>query len=397
MQTMVSPMPKRNAQGAGSIRQRKDGTWEARYTAGRNPATGKQVQKSVYGKTQKDVRQKLSLVTVEMDSGTYAEPSRLTMGEWLDIWLKEYVAVSVKPSTLYNYKKCCNGYLKPNLSTIKLSAVNAPTIQKLINALHNGCDGKKGLAPKTIKNIHGVLHKALQQAVTIGYLKSNPADACKLPRVIKKEIKPLDNVHISSFINAIKGHEFETLFLVALFTGMRQSEAIGLRWACVDFDSGTILINAQLVRCYETGAYVFDESTKNHSARSITPASFVMNLLAEHKKVQDSARQFACEAWVSSDYVFTNPLGEHLKHVTVQKNYKRIVESIGIPASRYHDLRHSYAVASLQAGDDVKTVQENLGHYTAAFTLDVYAHVTEQMKRESANRMDAFINSMSAS
>jgi integrase len=381
----------RNAQGGGSIRQRKDGKWEARYTTGRDPGTGKQIQKSVYGNTQAEVRKKLVQISATIDEGTYTEPSRLTVGAWLDIWLSEYAVNSIKPSTLHNYKKCCNSYLKPNISAIKLTAINAPSIQKMINALHTGSDSKKGLAPKTIKNIHGVLHKALQQAVKLGFIRSNPADACTLPRLAKKEIKPLDREQITSFLEAIQGHEFETLYLITLFTGMRQSETLGLRWQCVDFAKGTILVNAQLLRNYGEGGYYFDESTKNNKFRKITPAKFVMTALKKHKVEQMKSRLLAGVAWVESDYVFTNALGEHLKHVTVYKGYKRIVSSLGIPSARYHDLRHSYAVSALQAGDDVKTVQENMGHHTAAFTLDVYGHVTEQMKKDSADRMDMFI------
>jgi integrase len=271
------------------------------------------------------------------------------------------------------------------MAATKLSALNAPIIQKFINTLN------EKLAPKSVKCIHGILHKVLQQAVTLGYIRANPADACRLPKIVKKEIKPLDREQISAFLDSIRGHEFETLYLVTLFTGMRQSEILGLRWRCVDFTAGMITVNGQIMRDYGNGGYYFDESTKNNKIRYITPANFIMKALKKHRVEQMKARLFAGEAWVESEYVFTNALGEHLKHVTVYKGYKRIVAELGIPSSRYHDLRHSYAVSALQAGDDVKTVQDNLGHHTAAFTLDQYGHVTEQMKKESAARMDNFI------
>jgi integrase len=250
---------------------------------------------------------------------------------------------------------------------------------------------KKGLSPKTVKCIHGVLHKALEQAIKLGYIRANPADACQLPRLVKKEIKPLDKEQIANFLDAIRGHEFETLYLVTLFTGIRQSECIGLRWQCVDFENGNIVINAQIQRNRKSGEFYFENTTKNDKVRRITPASFIMKALKKHRVEQYKARLLAGEAWTESDYVFTNALGEHLKHGNVYKKYKRIVKDLGIPLARYHDLRHSYAVSALQASDDVKTVQENLGHHTAAFTLDQYGHVTEQMKKESAARMDNFI------
>jgi len=386
-------MPKRNAQGGGSIRQRKDGTWEARYTTGRNPATGKQVQKSVYGKTQGEVRKKLAKITVDLDMGVYTEPSNISMSAWVDIWLEEYVKNNVKTSTFNLYAKMCNIYIKPHISAVKLVKLNAIAIQKLYNDLHRGIGEKTGLAPKTVQNVHGVLHKALQQAVKMGYIRTNPADACVLPRIVKKDIKPLDNLQIAAFMEAIKGHQFETLYFVTLFTGIRQSEALGLRWQCVDFDNGTILINAQLLLNKSTNEYYL-ETTKNSKPRLITPTSFVMKSLAEYKTKQEGWRAWVDDAWTESDYVFTNELGENLKHSTIYKSYKRIVKDIGVPNARYHDLRHSYAVVSLMSGDDVKTVQENLGHHTAAFTLDVYGHVTEDMKRSSAKRMDAFIESV---
>ncbi len=136
-------------------------------------------------------------------------------------------------------------------------------------------------------------------------------------------------------------------------------------------------------------------STKNSKGRTITPASSVMELLKRHRAQQNELRLRAGAFWHDDGYVFTTETGEHLSPHTVYHNYKKLVEAIGLPDARFHDLRHSYAVAALQSGDDVKTVQESLGHHAAAFTLDVYGHVTEQMKRESAARMDAFIKSVS--
>ena len=191
----------RAAQGSGSIRQRPDGKWEARYTAGRDSGTGRQIQKSVYGSTQGEVRKKLALVTAAIDEGVYTEPSKLSVGQWLDIWTAEYLG-SVKPRTIDSYKSNCKVYLKPALGAIKLSSLSVHPIQTLNNKLHR----ERNLSAKTLKNIHGVLHKALQQAVELGYIKYNPADACKLPRVERK-VTPLDNEAVSAFLEAIQGHK----------------------------------------------------------------------------------------------------------------------------------------------------------------------------------------------
>ena len=384
----------RAAQGSGTIRQRKDGRWEARYTLGRNPGTGKQIQKSVYGDTQGEVRKKLAQVVVDVDGGTYVEPSKLTVGSWLDIWLEEYVKISVKPLTYHAYKTQCNNHMKPAFGAVKLSALNAPTIQKLYNNLHKGREGKPGLSAKTIRNLHGVLHSAMKQALELRYIKNNPSVACRPPDIIKKQIKPLEEAEISTFLKAIEGHKFETVYLVALFCGARQAEILGLTWDCVDFKNGTILISKQLIKDKNNGQYYLS-TNKNDKSRRITAATYVMELMKKHRRAQMEMRFKAGELWTNDDNLcFTNELGAHLSHVTVYKNFKRLVASLGLPGARFHDLRHSYAVAALSSGDDVKTVQENLGHHTAAFTLDVYGHVSEKMKRDSAERMDAFIKSV---
>ena len=379
----------KNAKGSGTIRKRSDGRWEARYTTGIDPKTGKQTQKSVYGKTQKEVRQKLTEVTAEIDSGTYLEQTKDTVGEWLDTWLKTYALYSVKSYTYDAYERSCNIHIKPALGRIRLSALTAPQIQQFYNSLIT----EKELSPKTVKNIHGVLHRALGQAVEVGYLRINPSDACKLPRVERQEIRPLDEAQTAAFLNAIHGQPFERLFIVDLLTGLRQGELLGLRWKDVDFDAGTVTVAQQLLKSKEKGGAYFFGSLKNDKTRLLTPAPSVMKALREQRRVQTEWRLKAGEFWEDSGLVFTDELGHHLSHVTVRKHFKKAVESIGIPEARFHDLRHSFAVNSLQAGDNPKTVQENLGHATAAFTLDVYAHATERMKRDSANRMEALFQS----
>ena len=182
---------------------------------------------------------------------------------------------------------------------------------------------------------------------------------------------------------------------------MRRGEVCGLTWDCVDFATGSITINKQLKKERGVGgAYVLPLSTKNDKARTIVPAPFVMDILKAQKVQQAKWRLRAGPAWEGcplGDMVFTDELGRHLVPDTVYENFKRIMRSLGYPETRLHDLRHTFAVASIRAGDDIKTVQGNLGHATAAFTLDVYGHVTDQMKRESADRMQQYINRMKKS
>lgn len=380
----------KNAKGGGTIRQRPDGRWEARFTVGRDPGTGKQVQRSVYGATQKEVRQKLAQVTAAIDNGTYTVPSKMTVGQWLDIWSGDYLG-GVKPFTVLNYSQHIKNHIKPALGAVKLEALNAHTIQGFYNSLGKPQGDKPGLSAKTVKCIHGVLHKALSQAVKVGYIRFNPAESCELPRIERKEIRPLDNEEIGAFMKAVQGHRFEALYLVTLFTGLRRGEVCGLTWDCVDLDLGTILVNKQLQNVPGQPGEFRLVSSKNGKGRIIAIAPFVVEVLRRHKVQQVEARLKAGPLWQNNGFVFCNEVGEHLSPNTVYHNFKRIAASIGLPDARLHDLRHSYAVASLRAGDDIKTVQGNLGHHTAAFTLDTYGHVTEEMKRASAERMEAFI------
>lgn len=232
----------KNAKGSGTIRKRSDGRWEARYTTGIDPKTGKQTQKSVYGKTQKEVRQKLTEVTAEIDSGTYLEQTKDTVGEWLDTWLKTYALYSVKSYTYDAYERSCNIHIKPALGRIRLSALTAPQIQQFYNSLIT----EKELSPKTVKNIHGVLHRALGQAVKLGMLRSNPTNVCDLPKAHRKEIKPMEQAEITKFLQAIQGSKYGLVYQITLFAGLREGEVLGLTWDCIDFQHNAIYINKQL-------------------------------------------------------------------------------------------------------------------------------------------------------
>lgn len=249
----------------------------------------------------------------------YFEPQRISLSKWLDLWLDEYVKSSAKPLTYSTYKSRLETHIKPALGRIKLTSLNATQIQ----AFYNDLLRVQELSPKTIKNIHGILHKALEQALKLRYIGLNPADACTLPRIEKKEIQPLTESEIAAFLDAIQeGEPLRDLFTVALFTGMREGEICGLSWDAVNFREGTITVKQQLCKEKEKGGQHYIATTKNDKARTLT--------------------------------------------------------------------------AALQEGDDVKTVQQNLGHATASFTLDVYGHVSEKMKKESAARMQSYFEKIKA-
>jgi integrase len=416
---MANKNSSRRAQGTGSIYKKtvtsKDGKtreyWESQVTVGYDPGTGKQKRKTFTGKTQKEVREKMQAAAVAVQNGDYFEPSRITVGEWLDIWLKDY-CTDTKYLTDEKYECVCRVHIKPALGAIKLSKLQAPQIQAFYNEL--GKTGKtlkskdeKGkeivkrvpMANKSIRLIHGVLSKALNTAVKLGFIKQNPAALCTIPKLTKKEIHPLTDTQVQALIKACDGEPYGNVYKLIVFTGLREGEALGLTWDCVDFNTGSLKINKQLQKQNGIEKLV---PLKNSKPRYLTAAPFVMQLLKQQYNKQTEERLKAGEFWQGwkdlaereSALVFTKADGTPITAAALYQRYKHIAASIGIPDSRVHDLRHTFAVISLQNGDNVKTVQDNLGHATAAFTLDVYGHVSEKMKTDSAERMQQYIEKM---
>lgn len=392
----------RAANGNGSIRKvnkTKNGKeytyWEGRYTAGFDPATGKQIQRTISGKTQKEVAQKMRQIIAEIDAGTYIMETNITVKQWLEKWQKNYL-YDVKPSTAYLYKREIELHIIPNIGEVKLKDLTPPMVQSLYNSLYKPEDeSKKPLSAKSIKTTHGVLHKAIQQAIACNMIRSNPTNGTVLPKVEKKQIKPMDENQIAAFLKAIQGHPHEYLYKITLFTGLRQGEILGLPWDCVDFQNSTLTIKQQLRREQEKGGKYYLSSTKNGKVRVLQMPPSVLEMFRLQQIAQADKKLRAGSLWEDNGLVFTNETGGYLSYRTVYDCFKRVVSKIGIPDVRFHDLRHSYAVAAIQSGDDIKTVQENLGHATAAFTLDVYGHVTTQMKKASASRMEQFIQLVS--
>lgn len=215
-----------------------------------------------------------------------------------------------------------------------------------------------------------------------------------MPKIVKKEIHPLTDQQTAQLLNLLKGSKYEIPLTVDLFTGLREGELLGLMWDCVDFEKGTILVNKQLRRSQRKGGTYYFSPPKNNKSRTITPAPYVMKLLQAQKGQQTRQRLMAGPAWEDSGLVFTNEFGRYVSYRAIFDSFKRIVKRIGLPDARIHDLRHTYAVNCIRAGDDIKTVQSNLGHATAAFTLDVYGHFTDDMRSVSAQRMEGFITNV---
>ena len=395
----------RAANGAGHIRKRSDGRWEGQSTIGFDDKTGKRIRKSVYGKTQKEVRQKISKVSTELDEGIYLEPSKLTLSDWLDIWLKEYT-FDKKYSTVKGYKAQIKKHIRPGLGKYNLSQINPMLLQRFFNNLSLPDDEGNVLSPKSIKNVHIILSGILQQAVENEMIAKNPCKKVKLPKVFKKDIVPLTDDQVKEFLKIVSTDEiYGTLLKVIVFTGLRLGEAMGLTWDCVDFEKGALNINKQLQRRPQKDGGSTLTSVKSGKPRMLRPATFVMDLLKVRYTEQLMQKSRAGDAWIGwnneeehkKSLVFTNLDGGYITPKRVYLHFKSAAKEIGAPNARVHDLRHTYAVLSLQNGDDVKTVQENLGHASAAFTLDVYGHVSDKMKQDSAARMEEYIRRLNAS
>lgn len=372
----------RAAQGSGTIRQRPDGRWEARYTVGRDPGTGKQIQRSVYGATQKEVRQKLQRAAVELDEGTYTPPSQLTVKQWLEIWLEEYTR-SLKSSSVANYRRYARLHIMPTIGTVKLNQLSPHLIQRAYNGMLEA-----GKSAATVSYTHRVLHRALEQAKALGYIKHNPAHPCELPRAEPTKITPLTDDEARAFLTAAAASPYACFFRVALLTGMRLSELLGLPWDNVDFARQTILVDRQLQQPNTEAPGYQISPPKTDKPRIISPAPEVFSLLQTHRRDQLEQRIAAGSLWREQglgDLVFRNAMGGHYCHHTIHMAFKQCISG-----HRFHDLRHTAAVNALRAGLNPKTVSDLLGHSSVAFTLDVYCSFARDMQREGAALMQNF-------
>ena len=390
-------MGSRRDNGDGSIYKRADGRWEAKICI-----NGK--RRSFYGDSKAEVRKKLAQVQAEITTNDYLEETNMTVGQWLDEWLRDFV--DVKASTWKRYELDCRIRFKPVLGKIKLKDLTALTLQKTYRQMLN-----QGLSPKSVVNAHGTLHEALKRAVKMGYIKRNVAEDVDLPKVRHQEMRPLKDAELVEFLAASADDRFADVYYVAVFTGMRQSELVGLTVDCLDFEKGTIRVYRQYVDTKQndpvktaTGKGTGKAkriskftTTKNDKERIIEPAPQVMERLKEVLRKQMEMRRKAGKEWSNPDgFVFTNPDGSPINCHTLFNHFKSIVRGMGLEEVRFHDLRHTFATLSIQNGTDIKTVSSTLGHATVAFTMDKYGHVSNRMRLEAAQRMSRLISEMDA-
>ena len=381
-------MSKKRANGEGSIRRRKDGRWEGRYTAAHDPETGKAVYKNVLGKTQAEVKEKLAKAIEKSKRVDIVRAGKYTLGQWMEIWFENYARLKVRPSSHATYRGYLDNHILPNIGNIPLNRLTTLDIQKFYKKLLEcgrvvRAESKgqpKGLSAKTVRNLHQTLSSALDLAVQQRLIPSNPAAGCALPRAERQEIRTLTTDQLNAFFREAKASGVLELYYLDLATGLRRGELLGLRWEDIDWQHRELHIRRQLAR---VGGKVTEAPLKTKNAYHTLPlGEDTIGILAQQK-----------EKVGTSPWVFPGPAGGPLSPDSVLHMLHRVLERAGLPRLRFHDLRHTFATLALQNGIDVKTVSGMLGHYSAGFTLDTYAHVTTPAQRQAAALMRDLLSS----
>jgi integrase len=374
-------MPRKRANGEGNIRKRKDGRWEGRYTAGHDPATGKQVFKSVLGKTQTEVKAKLRKAIDDSKNLDFSKSGKYTVGQWMDVWFENYAKLKVRPSSHQTYQGYINNHIKPNIGDIPIEKLTSLELQKFYKKLLT--EGRvprieserqpKGLSAKTVRNINQVISSAMDMAVEQKIILTNPTNGCALPKVEHKEMHTIPAEQLNAFLREAKNSGVYELYYLDLATGLRRGELLGLKWSDIDLKTGIIHVKRQVARVNGEIKEV-PLKTKN-SYRNIAISKDAVEMLSEMK-----SRNL-------SEYVFPSATGGPISPDSVNNMLHRVLKRAGLPSIRFHDMRHTFATLALQNGVDIKTVSSMLGHFSAGFTLDTYAHVTTGAQREAANTM----------
>lgn len=380
-------MAKKRANGEGNIRKRKDGRWEGRYTAGYDPKTGKRIIKNVLGKTQAEVKQKLSTAMEACKAVDVVRSDDYTVAEWLRTWFALYAKPNIRPTTARSYQGSIELHIIPRIGCIKLNKLTGRDIQKLYKDLmENGRLRKAqkskqpGLSSTTVRGIHMMLHNALDRAVKERLILRNPTEDCIIPKVQKQEMKILHPEDMKAYLEAAEKRGVLPMFYLELVSGIRKGELVALRWEDLDVEHRTISVSKQALGGLGKELVVNRPKTEN-SIRAISIPQDAVDLLVQ-----------AHEKHPENPYLFPSPLTGGMYHPdSVVNLHKKILKDAGLEHIRFHDLRHTFATMALQNGVDVKTVSNMLGHYDAGFTLRTYTHATRQMQQQAAEKMGNFM------
>jgi integrase len=378
---------RRRGHGEGAIYQRADGRWCASVDLG--IINGKRKRKVIYGKTRKEVADKLKALHRDQASGINIAPEQQTIKQFFDQWLEQTIKPHSRPKTYASYAQIARLYLLPHLGSLQLSKLAPEHVQAMLNSLRStGGEHGGGLAPRTVQYVHAVLRKALNQAVKWGRIPRNVATLIDTPRVEKYPMAPLTPEQGRVLLNAVKGHRLEVLYRVALSLGLRKSEVLGLRWEDADFAVQTLRIAYALQR--QSGKLVLVAPKTAASVRTLALPSVLLNALRLHRERQQAERANRGSAWREHGLVFPSNIGTPMEPRNLVRHFKTVLKRAGLPPTiRFHDLRHSCATFLVAQGVHPRVIQEILGHSDIQTTMGIYAHVLPEVQRAAAASIDA--------
>ena len=371
----------RRIQGEGSVFQRKDGRWVAVIT------TDEGKKKTIYRKTQKEALKELQLANQAKMQGTLITARDQKLSEFLTSWLTDTAQPLLREKTYIRYGEIVRLHVVPILGKVTLQKLTPQHLQKLYKAKR-----EEGYAPQTIRHIHRLLHRAFNDAVKWNLMSRNVCNLIEGPRVPKKEMQVLSHEQALRFLEAAKGDPLETLYILALSTGMRQGELLGLQWKDIQFENGTLQVKRKIARITNKG-FVFSEPKTTKSRRNITLTTLAIESLKQHRRHQHEQRLATGPNWEEYDLVFCNAVGRPIEVSNMtRRSFRPILAKAGLPIIRFHDLRHSCATLLLSLGIHPKIVQELLGHSQISITLDTYSHVLPSLQAEAAQRLDTLLS-----
>jgi len=385
----TAPNQPRN-KSAVPVRDPKTGTWGFVVDIGRDPATGRRRQVRRRGlETKREAQTELDAIRQAGRTNTYVPNSPETMREYLTGWL-ETIEPTIKPSTHYSYTKKITVHVLPRIGSEKLQVVDGGTLNKLYAEMSLG-----GAAPRSIRYVHAILHRAMKDAVRIGRLTRNPCDQATPPRASAAPRKPIvtwTGEEVRTFLHHADEEDSRNVALWTLLctTGMRRGEVLGLRWEDVDLETGVASVVQSVV---QTGRQRWELSTPKTAAgtRTVDLDKATVTALVEHRKRQRAERLLVGPGWKDHGLVFCRETGEPIDPARASRDFVRAVKRAGVPTIRMHDTRHTWATLALKAGVPVKVVQERLGHSTPAITQALYQHVIPGMQRDASELVAAMI------
>lgn len=372
---------------AGQIIPRGPGKFLVRVYLGTDASGKRQYHSKTIHGNKKDAQAYLTKVLRERDLGEFIEPSRITLSEYLDEWLKIAVKPRVEEKTYNDYSDRLRLYIKPPLGGFKLAKISPEQIQIIYNGMI-----ERGLSPRTVRYTHSILRNALQQAVKWGKMNRNPADLVDLPKQKRAEMKVLSPGEAVRFMAVIVYSRFKAFFSLLLSSGMRPGEALGLKWPDIDFEGKRVTVNRSLTDIRGRG-WALKEPKTDRSRRTIPLPALVIEDLLEHKTIQ-AAEKLKAKPGEYNDqgFIFAAKNGEPMIENNIAKRYfKPLLKDAGLPDIRLYDLRHTCATLLLAAGVNPKVVSERLGHASITLTLDTYSHVLPDMQAAAVEKLEKIL------